>query len=147
MAFTSIFNDILGPVMRGPSSSHTAGSYHIAKIARSMLADDILSAKFTFDPNGSYAPTYKVLGADKAFAIGLLGLSFKLLGARMTIVAAVGAFIFNTMETNFLGIGEFISIALEDIRHFGKVSFILLKQSALQMKNFFTLLFIFHDNS
>ena len=75
MAFTSIFNDILGPVMRGPSSSHTAGSYHIAKIARSMLADDVLSAKFTFDPNGSYAPTYKILGADKAFAIGLLGLS------------------------------------------------------------------------
>lgn len=75
MTFISIFNDILGPVMRGPSSSHTAGSYYIAKIARSMLADDILSAKLTFDPNGSYASTYKALGADKAFAIGLLGLS------------------------------------------------------------------------
>ena len=30
MDFVSIFNDVLGPIMRGPSSSHTAGAYHIA---------------------------------------------------------------------------------------------------------------------
>lgn len=75
MSFISIFNDILGPVMCGPSSSHTAGSYNVAKIVRSMLLNHLLSAKFTFDPNGSYAPTYKVLGVDRAFASGLLGLS------------------------------------------------------------------------
>ncbi|MEE8340623.1 MAG: L-serine ammonia-lyase, iron-sulfur-dependent, subunit alpha [Candidatus Neomarinimicrobiota bacterium] len=74
MSFISIFNDILGPVMRGPSSSHTAGSYNIAKIIRAMLSDRIFSAKFIFDINGSYAPTYKILGVDKAFAMGLLGL-------------------------------------------------------------------------
>ncbi len=74
MSFVSIFNDILGPVMRGPSSSHTAGSYNIAKIVRSMVSTRINAAKFTFDRNGSYAPTYKILGVDKAFAIGLLGL-------------------------------------------------------------------------
>ena len=74
MSFISIFNDILGPVMRGPSSSHTAGSYNIAKVVRSMFSDRICSAKFTFDINGSYAPTYKILGVDKAFAMGLLDL-------------------------------------------------------------------------
>ncbi len=30
----SIFNDVLGPVMRGPSSSHTAGSFRIGRLAR-----------------------------------------------------------------------------------------------------------------
>ena len=33
----SILNDVLGPVMRGPSSSHTAGSYHIAKLVTGLL--------------------------------------------------------------------------------------------------------------
>ena len=37
MDFVSIFNDVLGPVMRGPSSSHTAGAYRIGTIARSLL--------------------------------------------------------------------------------------------------------------
>src|SRR4030042_1604843 len=32
MEFISILNDVLGPVMRGPSSSHTAGSYHIGRL-------------------------------------------------------------------------------------------------------------------
>lgn len=71
----SIFNDVLGPVMRGPSSSHTAGSYNIAQIIRTLRNKPIKSANFNFDPRGSYAPTYKILGVDKAFATGLLGLS------------------------------------------------------------------------
>jgi L-serine dehydratase len=37
MKSVSIFNHVLGPVMRGPSSSHTAGAYHIASMARSIL--------------------------------------------------------------------------------------------------------------
>jgi L-serine dehydratase len=75
MSSKSIFNDVLGPIMRGPSSSHTAGSYNIAKIVRNLKDTSIKSAKFKFDPNGSYAPTYKILGVDKAFATGILGLS------------------------------------------------------------------------
>ena len=35
--FLSVFNDVIGPVMRGPSSSHTAGSYHIAATCRMLL--------------------------------------------------------------------------------------------------------------
>ncbi len=34
MEFFSVFNDVLGPVMRGPSSSHTAGGHRIGLIVR-----------------------------------------------------------------------------------------------------------------
>ena len=71
--FVSILNDVLGPVMRGPSSSHTAGSYHIARAARSLLGEEPARATLTFDPDGSYAATYVPQSADKAFAAGLMG--------------------------------------------------------------------------
>jgi L-serine dehydratase len=69
----SIFNDVLGPIMRGPSSSHTAGAHRIARICRALIGEDVASAQCTFDSDGSYAPTYEVLGVDKAFGAGLLG--------------------------------------------------------------------------
>lgn len=75
MEFTSILNDVLGPVMRGPSSSHTAGAYHIGKMARSLLNDDPAFVRVTFDPQGSFAPTYIPLGVDLAFAVGVMGWS------------------------------------------------------------------------
>jgi L-serine dehydratase len=70
-----IFNDILGPVMRGPSSSHTAGSFHIAVLARALVGGQPSRARFTFDPGGSYAQVYRQQGVDLAFAAGLLGWS------------------------------------------------------------------------
>ena len=73
MEFTSLLNDVLGPVMRGPSSSHTAGSYHIGRLVRSLLGEPASAAAFTFDPNGSYAKTLRQQGADRALAAGLLG--------------------------------------------------------------------------
>jgi L-serine dehydratase len=73
MEFISIFNDVLGPVMRGPSSSHTAGSYHIGRLVRSLLGEAPARAAFTFDPNGSYAATYRQQGVDLALTAGLLG--------------------------------------------------------------------------
>jgi L-serine dehydratase len=73
MEFISIFNDILGPVMRGPSSSHTAGSYRIGKIARSLLGEEPVRAHISFDSEGSYAKTYREQHADLGFAAGLLG--------------------------------------------------------------------------
>jgi len=69
----SIFNDVLGPIMRGPSSSHTAGAHRIARICRALNGEDVASAHCAFDPDGSYAPTYLALGVDKAFCAGLLG--------------------------------------------------------------------------
>ncbi len=72
MEFIGILNDVLGPVMRGPSSSHTAGSYHIGRIARSLLGEPSASVTFTFDPQGSYAKTYHQQAVDLAFAAGIM---------------------------------------------------------------------------
>jgi L-serine dehydratase len=69
----SILNHVLGPVMRGPSSSHTAGAFHMASMARSMLGGAPQRATFAFDPAGSYAATYAPQGADRGFAMGLMG--------------------------------------------------------------------------
>ena len=73
MKQTSILNQVLGPVMRGPSSSHTAAAFHMAKMARSLLGSQPSKATIAFDPDGSYAKTYAEQGADLAFAVGLMG--------------------------------------------------------------------------
>jgi len=75
MKFISIFNDVLGPVMRGPSSSHTAGAYRIGRMAREILDDEPASIRVSFDPGGSMAPTYRPLGVDLAFTAGAMGWS------------------------------------------------------------------------
>jgi L-serine dehydratase len=68
-----IFGDVFGPVMRGPSSSHTAGSYHIGIMARALLGAPPVQVRARFDPAGSYARVYREQGVDRAFALGLLG--------------------------------------------------------------------------
>jgi L-serine dehydratase len=73
MAFISIFNDVMGPVMRGPSISHTAGSYHIGKMVRFILGEEPTAVEFTFDPEGSYARVFREQGVDLALVSGLLG--------------------------------------------------------------------------
>jgi len=69
----SIFNDVIGPIMRGPSSSHTAASYRLGYISRSLLGEEPVSARIVFDPNGSYARVFREQNSDLAFAAGLLG--------------------------------------------------------------------------
>lgn len=71
--FTSIFNDVLGPVMRGPSSSHTAGSYHIGLVTRHLLGSEPKNVRIIFDKHGSYGSTYVQQGVDQAFTTGLMG--------------------------------------------------------------------------
>ncbi|MGA2264354.1 MAG: L-serine ammonia-lyase, iron-sulfur-dependent, subunit alpha [Acidobacteriota bacterium] len=70
----SILNDVLGPVMRGPSSSHTAASYHIGQLVAALLGAPPAKARITFDPGGSYGQVYRQQGVDRGFAMGLLGL-------------------------------------------------------------------------
>ena len=70
----SIFNDVLGPIMRGPSSSHTAGPYHIGLLARSLLGEEPVSVNFAFDPGGSFGEVYHLQGSDLGFAAGVIGL-------------------------------------------------------------------------
>ncbi|MGB2908556.1 MAG: L-serine ammonia-lyase, iron-sulfur-dependent, subunit alpha [Candidatus Aminicenantaceae bacterium] len=69
----SILNDVLGPIMRGPSSSHTAGSFRIGRMVRSLWGDDPCEFALTFDPGGSYAQVYREQAVDLAFAAGFLG--------------------------------------------------------------------------
>ena len=64
--------DILGPIMIGPSSSHTAGAARLGKIARSIAGGDI--AEVTFLLHGSFAKTYKGHGTDRALVAGILGM-------------------------------------------------------------------------
>ncbi|NIO70540.1 MAG: hypothetical protein GTN71_16305 [Anaerolineae bacterium] len=71
----SILNDVLGPVMRGPSSSHTAGPFYIGALARALLGEEAASVTFTFDPDGSFAEVYRQQGSDLGFAAGVMGWS------------------------------------------------------------------------
>jgi len=71
--FTSVLNDVLGPVMRGPSSSHTAGSYHIGFTVRQLLGAAPQEVRIRFDERGSYGSTYRQQGVDQAFITGLMG--------------------------------------------------------------------------
>jgi len=70
----SIFNDVLGPIMRGPSSSHTAASARIGRLAAELLGEEIKSVLVGFTPDGSLATTYDGQGSDIGIAAGLLGL-------------------------------------------------------------------------
>ena len=69
----SIFNDVLGPVMRGPSSSHSAASVRIARLARDLVGGRVDKALIEFDPNGSLATTHESQGSDMGLFGGLLG--------------------------------------------------------------------------
>lgn len=64
--------DIIGPVMIGPSSSHTAGACRIGYIARKLLAQAPVSAEV--DLAGSFAQTYRGHGTDRAIIAGILGM-------------------------------------------------------------------------
>lgn len=67
----SVF-DILGPVMIGPSSSHTAGAARLGKMAKEIADDSFI--KVTFYLHGSFAKTYKGHGTDRALVAGILGM-------------------------------------------------------------------------
>ena len=68
---TSAF-EILGRIMVGPSSSHTAGALRLAQVASSLLEGNIASVKFTLW--NSFAQTYRGHGTDRALVAGILGL-------------------------------------------------------------------------
>ena len=69
MKFKSVF-DIIGPVMVGPSSSHTAGAARIGRVARSLFNRQPKWAIVSL--YGSFAKTYKGHGTDVAIVAGLL---------------------------------------------------------------------------
>jgi len=64
--------DILGPIMIGPSSSHTAGAARLGKVARSIADGEI--EEVTFLLHGSFGKTYKGHGTDRALVAGILNM-------------------------------------------------------------------------
>ncbi len=65
--------DIIGPVMVGPSSSHTAGAVKIGNVCNRLMGEKILSADILL--HGSFAKTGKGHGTDKALVAGLIGMA------------------------------------------------------------------------
>lgn len=72
MADKSSIFDMIGPVMIGPSSSHTAGVVRIGRVARKLLGQTPVEASITF--YNSFARTYEGHGSDRAVIAGLLGM-------------------------------------------------------------------------
>ena len=72
MAICMNLFDILGPVMVGPSSSHTAGAVRIGHISRILLKEKPVKAEIYL--HGSFATTGIGHGTDKALVAGLLGM-------------------------------------------------------------------------
>lgn len=64
--------DIIGPVMIGPSSSHTAGANRLARVSRQIYGKPF--ERVTFHLFGSFAATYIGHGTDKALTAGILGM-------------------------------------------------------------------------
>ncbi|MCL2216957.1 MAG: L-serine ammonia-lyase, iron-sulfur-dependent subunit beta [Defluviitaleaceae bacterium] len=64
--------DIIGPVMIGPSSSHTAGAVRMGRVAWKILGEKCVKADIGLV--GSFAMTYKGHGTDKALIAGILGM-------------------------------------------------------------------------
>lgn len=64
--------DILGPIMVGPSSSHTAGAARIGQMARALLGAQPVKARIHL--HGSFAETGAGHGTDRALVGGLLGM-------------------------------------------------------------------------
>ncbi|MHB1355062.1 MAG: L-serine ammonia-lyase, iron-sulfur-dependent, subunit alpha [Anaerolineae bacterium] len=71
--YPSIFNDVIGPIMRGPSSSHCAAAVRIGRLARDLMGGEIDEVLIQFDPRGSLATTHASQGSDMGLFGGLLG--------------------------------------------------------------------------
>lgn len=64
--------DIIGPVMIGPSSSHTAGAVRLGRVAWKILGERAVRADIRL--SGSFAQTYRGHGTDKALIAGIMGM-------------------------------------------------------------------------
>jgi len=65
--------DVMGPVMVGPSSSHTAGTARLGRVAREILDEDLVEVHFFLHP--PLAATYRGHGSDFALTGGAIGLN------------------------------------------------------------------------
>ena len=73
MAISSIFNDVMGPVMRGPSSSHSAAACRIGLLLHDLMKGEITDVVIDYDPNGSLVTTHESQGTDMGLYGGFFG--------------------------------------------------------------------------
>jgi L-serine dehydratase len=78
--------DIVGPIMIGPSSSHTAGAVRLGLMGRLVLGEKLLQARLYL--HGSFKDTYTGHGTDKALIAGLLGFNTDDTRIRQSLVIA-----------------------------------------------------------
>lgn len=98
----SIFNDVIGPVMRGPSSSHCAAALRIGRLARDLMAADFTDVLVEFDRQGSLPTTHESQGSDMGLCGGLLGWDAadeRLLGSAQALRDAGVAIRFETIDS------------------------------------------------
>jgi len=69
----SIFNDAIGPVMSGPSSSHCAAAHRIGRLCRDLMAGNLSRLIAEYDTNGALVSTHKGQGTDMGLYAGILG--------------------------------------------------------------------------
>ncbi len=69
----SIFNDVLGPVMRGPSSSHSVAALRIGRICRDLMLETPEKVMVSYDARDALATTHESQGSDMGMKGGLLG--------------------------------------------------------------------------
>ena len=69
----SIFNDVIGPVMRGASSSHCAAALRIGRLARDLMEGEIAAVLVELDRAGALPTTHESQGSDMGLCGGLLG--------------------------------------------------------------------------
>lgn len=69
----SIFNDVIGPVMRGHSSSHCAAALRIGRLARDLANEKFDDVLVEFDRNGALPTTHDTQGSDMGLFGGLMG--------------------------------------------------------------------------
>lgn len=108
--------DIIGPIMVGPSSSHTAGAARIGKLAVVLLQEPLLRAEISL--YGSFAETYIGHGTHLAILGGLLGFDPDDLRIRHADVIAQASFVY-----------EFKILPSDPVDHPNTVRLILLGES------------------
>ena len=111
--------DILGPVMIGPSSSHTAGAARIGRITLALLGAPAVKADIFL--HGSFAKTYKGHGTDRALLAGVMGYKEDDEAiARAFELAESAGFTYDFHEVELEGVHEntvLLDFTMADSRH------------------------------
>lgn len=115
MAEQSSVFDMIGPVMIGPSSSHTAGVVRIGRVARKMLGAQPGKADITF--YNSFARTYEGHGSDRAIVAGLLDFKTDDLRIKTAFEEAEKA----GFEVNFRSVGNASTMHPNTVKILAKV--------------------------